>query len=914
MTDGVKGIRLGLRLILFVGFTLVSAVPVLFLAYWVQETALGKEVDAVKEKHLLVAHNLTGAITRYLNDVKSGFQMIAHHVESDMGMMGARELMESLKIRSLWILEKDGTLKGHANAEDKKQQNRLTPEIARNFEKEIAAARRVVGSIVFSNLVKDGQGKPSIFVTTTLSSGQNVIGVLDMDYIIAVQKAVTFGKRGHAAIVDGNGRVMAHPVPAWRESMKDISFLPPVKRMMAGETGVSKFYTPAMQADMIAGFATVPGVGWGIMIPQPFEELEERAIDVRRVAIVISVLGIFIAGIISMWLVSIVAHPIQVVVDAAREFAVGNMKTRAREMGRVIPKELMVLINSFNVMVDEVGAKEEKLRKLSRAVEQSPASVVITDKSGAIEYVNPKFVELTGYTPSEAIGKNPRILKSGYTSDDDYRKLWGEISAGKEWRGEFYNRRKNGEMFWGAAVISPITGEDGKTTHYLSVTEDITLRKEYEERLLFQANFDGLTKLPNRTLFFDRLTSAIATARRQKRIVALLFIDLDRFKGVNDTLGHTIGDSLLKRAAERLSKCVREADSMARLGGDEFAVLLQDVKHPQDASIVAKKIIETLSAPFSMVGREIFVGASIGITVFPGDGNDSMEMLRNADVAMYQAKDSGRGTYRYFKSSMNDQAMARMELEGELRQAVENEEFMLHYQPIIDLGRGMASGAEALVRWNHPERGIVYPGEFIPLVEETGLIAPLGKWIMRKACEEARNWTTTNHGIPYVSVNLSSRQINLGFSPKDVADILAETGLPPDRLILEITESMIMEHRDFVTDWLYSVKKTGVRISVDDFGTGYSSLSYLKRFPVDIVKIDRSFINDISTDEESAALVEGIIAMSHSLSLAVVAEGVENIEQQAFLQNLNCEYGQGYYFCKPAPAEEIKSILTNFRL
>ncbi|MCH9052797.1 MAG: EAL domain-containing protein [Proteobacteria bacterium] len=435
---------------------------------------------------------------------------------------------------------------------------------------------------------------------------------------------------------------------------------------------------------------------------------------------------------------------------------------------------------------------------------------------------------------------------------------------------------------------------------------DITKQKQVEEQIRRQANYDSLTGLPNRMLFLDRLKQAIVSVRRNNGLLALLFIDLDRFKVVNDTLGHVVGDRLLQEAAERLQASVREVDTVARLGGDEFTIILQDIAKAEDAAMVANKVIDNLGKPFLLDGHEAFIGASIGITIFPADGDNATTLLRNADVAMYRAKDAGRNEHQFFTKAMDAQALNRMSLENDLRYALERKQLFVHYQPIVEFQSERVINAEALLRWRHPTRGLVAPDEFIPLAEETGLIKSLGEWVLRTACAQAQAWRDMDLPVFGVSVNLSSGQLKRGFSRDTVATVLEETGLSPELLTFEITESLIMEDAEEAIAYLHAIREMGVGLSIDDFGTGYSSLSYLKRLPVDSVKIDRSFIHDVTVDPEDASLADAIIALAHNLGLKVIAEGVETKEQLDFLISRGCDLYQGYYFAKPMTAKKFQ--------
>ncbi len=674
---------------------------------------------------------------------------------------------------------------------------------------------------------------------------------------------------------------------------------------------------------------------------------------------------------------------------------------------------------------------EQEMRKLHRALEQSPASVVITDIQGNIEYVNPKFEELTGYRFAEVKGKNPRVLKSGDKSPEEYRELWDSIMAGKVWRGQFHNKRKDGEIFWEAASISPVRDESGKTTHFIAVKEDITARKlaedqlrmnatvfdttsegilvtdadtriitvnpaftritgyqaeevlgrkpnllssgrhnkayyeqmwqtldtrgswsgeiwnrykdgsvfpewlsivsikdnegqvtEYvavfsditvrkrnEEKIQRQANFDALTGLPNRTLLSDRLDRAVSRAHRESRKMALLFIDLDRFKVVNDTLGHVVGDQLLQQVSERLLNCVREVDTVARFGGDEFVILLGDIDKAEYAAEVAKHVITVLGGELDLAGRQVFIGASTGISLYPDDAQDADTLMRNADMAMYRAKDAGRNNYQFFTRAMNNQVEQQLELESDLRQALVRNELVLQYQPIVDVSENRMVGVEALIRWRHPGRGLVMPGQFIDLAEDTGQIAAIGRWVLATACRQLAQWRRQGLDLK-INVNLSSRQLSTGLQVAEIEQLVRQNDLQGRLLTLEITEGLLFDGGEPTLDWMRQVRELGVELAVDDFGTGYSSLSYLKRFPMNVIKIDRTFIRDLPGDDGDASLVQSMVAIADSLGLKVVAEGVESSEQAAFLAQQGCATMQGYLFSKPVWADDIPGLVS----
>ena len=553
---------------------------------------------------------------------------------------------------------------------------------------------------------------------------------------------------------------------------------------------------------------------------------------------------------------------------------------------------------------------EEELRKLSRAVEQSPASVVITDPDGRIEYVNPRFERVTGYASSEVVKRKLDFLESRYTSPELAKELWRTVRQGSEWRGELHNKKKNGDLFWESASVSPIKGEGGEITHILWVNEDITVRKQYEERLLHQANFDQLTGLPNRILVLDRLSRALLQRPREKRIVAVMFVDLDNFKIVNDTLGHETGDRLLKQVAERLRAALRDSDTVARLGGDEFLVIAPDLTDVVGTEVTARRLLDSFATPFQIGNRQLFVTASIGITISPNDGDDAHILLRNADAAMYKAKEKGRDAYQFFTPSMNERAVRRMRVESNLHRALERDELALHFQPIVGAQSGILAGAEALLRWENVELGSLPPDQFVAVAEDTGLIVPIGSWVLRTACRQAMAWCRLARRPLQFGVNVSSRQFKGSDLVNVVAGALSESGLPTENLTLELTERLLIEDAEETLLTLNRIHAMGVRLSVDDFGTGYSSLSYLKKFPFDFLKIDRSFIKDLVEDTDDAALVTAILGIGKSLGLEVTAEGVETKEQLEFLRSQGCGFLQGFYFSRPVDAESFTELLV----
>jgi len=532
-------------------------------------------------------------------------------------------------------------------------------------------------------------------------------------------------------------------------------------------------------------------------------------------------------------------------------------------------------------------------------------AIVITDIQNNIIQINKAFTEITGYSPEEVAGKNPRILKSGRHGQDFYHAMWEILLKTGSWQGEVMDRRKNGEVYPKWLSINVVRDEKGDISNYIALFSDITERKASYERIQHLAHFDALTNLPNRALLNEHLDMAIAVAKRNQTQLAIVFLDLDRFKIVNDSLGHHAGDLLLQIVSDRLKSCVRETDTVARLGGDEFVVLLGCIRESSDAARVAQKVVEAIAIPFILDGNEVNIGASIGIGIYPDNGLDSPTLIKNADAAMYHAKEHGRNNYQFFSSVMNDKAFEQMALENDMRWALKREEFFLHYQPQIDALTGKIVGVEALIRWQHPKRGLVPPFNFIPLAEKSGLIVAIGEWVIKTACAQNVAWQKEGLAPILTAVNIAAQQFKQKDFRESVIQILDDTGLAPHLLELEITESAIMENAESMLDTLHSLKEIGLHLSIDDFGTGYSSLSYLKHFPIDKLKIDRSFVMDITNDSKNNAIVETIIHLGHNLKLKVIAEGVETAEQLATLKELRCDEIQGYFFSRPLSAQDL---------
>ncbi|OGT20994.1 MAG: hypothetical protein A2V90_08635 [Gammaproteobacteria bacterium RBG_16_57_12] len=549
----------------------------------------------------------------------------------------------------------------------------------------------------------------------------------------------------------------------------------------------------------------------------------------------------------------------------------------------------------------------EKLRQAAVVVENTAEGIIITDENNRIISINKAFTEITGYSPEEALGRNPNILRSDRHDKLFYKALWTSVLNTGSWQGELWDRHKNGELFPIWSTISAVKDDDGRLINYVSVFSDISSIKQSQEQLNYLAHHDPLTHLPNRILFNDRLEHAMQRAQREERQMAVLFLDLDRFKTINDSLGHPVGDLLLKLVADRIRKTMREEDTVARLGGDEFIMLLEDVRDTQDIALLAQKLIQEFNTPFIVHERELHLGISMGISLFPRDGTDSATLIKNADAAMYRAKEEGRNDYQFYTTSLTTAVFERLTLESALRSALQNREFVLYYQPQYTLANRQMVGAEALIRWRHPGMGLVAPDKFITIAEESGLIVPIGEWVLRTACSQLQEWRRAGLNLNRIAVNVSARQFYRGEIVRVVKTVLDETGLPANSLELEITESIIMQESGRAITTLHDLSLLGVTIAIDDFGTGYSSLSYLKQLPVHKLKVDRSFVRDIPHDVNDEAITRAIIALGQNLQLVVLAEGVESVEQQDFLTILKCDEVQGFLYSRPLPAEQFSA-------
>ncbi len=559
--------------------------------------------------------------------------------------------------------------------------------------------------------------------------------------------------------------------------------------------------------------------------------------------------------------------------------------------------------------ISERKKAESLLRMQTSAINAAGDQIVITDSEGKIIFVNPAFERETGYTASEVKGQPLDFLGGGLDNESIYCEMWRTVRSGKAWNGELTNRRKNGTIYTEDVTMTPVKDDDGNIRHFISIKRNVTEKKAIQNQLDHLAHHDPLTGLPNRLLFGEKLSEKLKYSRKNDKQLAVMFLDLDRFKFVNDSLGHDAGDELLIEVSKRIRKAVRETDIVARMGGDEFTFILSSIQSKNDAAVVAKKILDAFSEPFYLKGQELFCGGSIGISIYPSDGEDVQTLIRNADSAMYKAKEENNSSFCFAGDLLSPTTIERITIEAGLRRAIEKDDFIIHYQPQVDLKTGEFSGTEALVRWQRAEQGLVMPDQFIPIAEETGLIAQIGELVLRKACAQNAAWQQAGYTPMEVAVNISAQQIENKTIISTVQAALKETGLDAQYLHLEVTESTIIRNLDAALESLQELKDMGVKISVDDFGTGQTALSQIKRLPLDAVKIDKSFIKELGVDQDDTTIVRAVIAMAHSLNLKVMAEGVETLQQLQLLREMECDQIQGYFISRPMTAEEHTRML-----
>ncbi len=739
-----------------------------------------------------------------------------------------------------------------------------------------------------------------------------VAGQVNMERVWAILDSVTIGDSGFLVLLDRNENLLSHPNKELLMSNIGGTW----SGAVSGNTREIEVPPADGRSQLVGHAAATDILGWQVVALQDQGEADALANGALMNLVAIGVVVLVITFAASLILSRSIARPIGLLASGMRQIAAGRLDERVSASGL---KEIEDLSSSFNTMATNLQRSAQDLRrahdKSQTILNAAGEGIYGIDANGHVTFINPSAQKMLGWTGEDLNGRSAHeTLHHAKADGSPYRHADCPILAALQ-AGNVYSKAddvfwtKDGISFPVEYIASPI--QEGETIVGAVVTfQDISERRAAEETIRHLAYHDSLTRLPNRALFTDRVAMALNHARRASQMVAVIFLDLDRFKLVNDTLGHAVGDQLLQDVAEELVRVLRDCDTVARMSGDEFTFLIPDLNRREEALEVGERILDGLRQQRKLGHNEMVISGSLGIAVYPDDGDDPETLLRNADIAMYRAKDNGRDVCQMYDPMMNASIVARVALEQDLRRALKRKEFVLHYQPKVNVDAGEVVGAEALVRWQHPERGLVPPAEFITVAEETGLIVPLGEWVLRAACEQMNAWQDA--GLPPIrlSVNLSPRQWQHDSLVEMVAAVIGEVGVNPAYLQLEITESVMMQDVDRAISVMGRLKQLGVEIAVDDFGTGYSSLNYLKRFPIDVLKIDRSFVREMHSDANDAAIVQAIIALARTLKLAVVAEGVETIEQMESLKERQCYEMQGYLFGKPVPAEAFKAILT----
>jgi diguanylate cyclase (GGDEF)-like protein/PAS domain S-box-containing protein len=714
-------------------------------------------------------------------------------------------------------------------------------------------------------------------------------------------------ERVHSYLVNSHGQLLISPKGTGYSLGDRMIHLPVVKALVEGRTwNHGQVYKGLMEQQVFGSLSYDKSLQLGIIT----EVEREHILQPIRTLLFNLAVSILILVLFFLWLGMLLAKRIIKPIDS-----ISSDFERVIEQDYTLSSisspfsELHGMVDGFNHMVSEIGNKQLDLQLASAVFESTSEGIVITNAKHNIININKAYSDITGYSKEDVLGRNPSILKSGWQDEEFYQAMWQSIEKTDKWCGEVWNRRKNGDIYPQLLNINTFRDAHGKVAYRIGIFTEISSIKETEEELQYLAHHDPLTDLPNRLLCYARLQHQLQLAQRDGGQVAVLFLDLDMFKNVNDSLGHAHGDKLLQLVATRISSEMRSEDTIARLGGDEFLLILGSLKRRKDVVLLAEKTLSVFTSPFNIDEQEIFISASIGISLFPDDGKDTETLIRNADSAMYYAKSEGRNNYQFYTASLTTDAFARLNLETSLRHALEKDELFLCYQPQYSMDNNQMIGVEALLRWKHPEMGMVYPDKFIPVAEETGLIVSIGEWVLETACRQLKTWHDAGYPALKMAVNLSARQFWKPGLAKVIERILQETGINAEQLDLELTESIIMHDTEITINTLNELEQLGVEISIDDFGTGYSSLGYIKRFPITRLKIDRSFVSDVATNTSDAEMVASIIALGHAMKLKVLAEGVESEEQLRYLQEQGCDEVQGFFYSRPVTADEFEQFL-----
>ncbi|WP_456273224.1 EAL domain-containing protein [Bacillus sp. AK031] len=784
----------------------------------------------------------------------------------------------------------------------------------------------------FSNVLtrKSGKANSVILFSMPIESEKGVlkrvvhlsIHLDNQGLFQSIFKDLNLGMDSYAYIVDSTGKLIAHPQ---KEMLaEDVSDNPAVMELLNKNSGYMSLVNE-FEVEMYSSYEFIPGLEWGVVAQVPSETTLLGTKEFQKVLWVLSLIVLFLLTLISAIHAMATIKPLRKLYKAVDQIAKGNFQTSIEGMNG--KDEIGLLSQRFNEMISSLQstrkllASNEKSLKtqkefLRKIIDKSPNSIYIMDYEGKYTLANEAYTDLLGSTPKQIIGKTESDFNSNAKEVELYMNINREVMENKEERfiPEAALIDSQGNKHWMQVVKIPIIEDDGICQSVLCFATNITERILNEEKIKFHASHDSLTKLPNRYKFKKCLDQEIELASEDQSQIAVLFMDLDRFKYINDNFGHNMGDKLLKAVSDRLKENLDERDTISRLGGDEFTVILSGIDDKQQVSSIASKLIHALAQPYQIEDQSFVTTTSIGVSMYPADGEDVESLIKYADTAMYQAKNQGKNTYRFYQHEMNSILSNKFKIETYMRDALKKGEFALHYQPKMDTKTGKLSGMEALLRWEQEELGMVSPAEFIPIAEESGMIIEIGEWVLEQACIQNKKWQETGYPPIKVSVNLSVLQMKHSDIVTTVKNVLESTGLDPVWLELEITETAIMESKRSVVRILKQLKKIGVSIAIDDFGTGYSSLNYLKRFPVDTLKIDRTFIQDLLTEQDDTVIATAVISMASKLGLKVVAEGVETEEQLNYLHDLHCNEVQGFLISPPIPVKEFEILLEKERL
>jgi len=763
--------------------------------------------------------------------------------------------------------------------------------------------------------------EPWDWIISVSSYREEFLSLVDINDFRSSIDSHTIGESGYVFVLNAQGEMIIHPwLSGDIRTMLGANEEALFEEMIARKNGTLTYWwqDPGMDSpqEKLMVYRFIPELEWVVASGSYLDEMYAPLARLQTILFLTGVVTILLILPLAYYLGSSISRPLKQLSASMSDAEHGDLSVRAEvgcqgEVGELAMhfNQYMNRLEAFSrELTDEIDERiraEQELKLFAMVFHNALEGISITDKDGNILKVNPSFTTITGFEPEEVLGKNPRVLKSNHHAADFYKEMWEALRANGSWHGEIWNRRKNGESYPEILSISSILDEAGEIKNYVAVFHDISDMKLKDEQIEHQAYHDALTGLPNRSLAQDRLTVAIAHARREGFKVALLFLDLDNFKNINDSLGHAQGDLLIKQVGERLLIDFSNADTVARLGGDEFLIVIEHVADEREVVRLADHLLAAFNRPFTLMGKDVEVTPSIGVTLYPDDGVEAETLIKNADMAMYQSKAKGKNSYFLFTQEMNERISRRLQLESDMRQALKDQEFTVYFQPKISVKSGAVMGMEALVRWVKSDGTVVSPADFIPLAEETGLIVPLGDFVLEHSCKAMQVFDGVGCTDITVSVNLSPVQFEQEDMVDMILDSLKQNGLSPSKLELEITESTLMTDIGATVDKLNLLSANGISVAIDDFGTGHSSLYYLKNFPIDVLKIDQSFVRDITDDMSDAQIVETIILMARNLGLKVVAEGVETRAQLELLEAFGCEMIQGYYYSRPLPLEEV---------